>query len=145
MRDPLSDIHQYSTTLTISQVVKFCEKKELGITRAMVQNYIRLGMLPPPVRKRIYTHKHLTALSLIGRMKSVFDMDTIKTALCPLMDDEGLELDIYQQIIKKWSEITVHWKKTMPSVITKDAAPEISRLALMAHAADVQILAEEMG
>jgi DNA-binding transcriptional MerR regulator len=144
MQDPLADIHQYSTTLTITQVVKFCDKKELGLTRAMIQNYIRHGLLPPPVDKRRYTHKHLAVLALIGCLKPVFDMDTIKAAIGPLIKGEGLEPEAYRSVIKKWAEITAHWEAYMPGVVKGGAPRDISRLGLMLHAADVKLLAESL-
>ena len=99
MIDPLSDIQQYSEALTISQVLKFCEKKDIGITRGMIQNYIRDGLLPSPVNKRFYTHKYLAALVLIDRLKTVFDIPSIKKALTPFMDEEGLPLDVYKKMM----------------------------------------------
>ena len=105
MIDPLSDIRQYSTTMTISQVLKFCQKKELGITRGMVQNYIRDGLLPSPVGKRFYTHKHLAALAMIDRLKAVFDIPTIQRVLVPFMDEEGLPLEIYAELMQSSKDI----------------------------------------
>jgi len=99
MVDPLDDIRHYSPTMTISQVLKFCEKKDVPVTRAMIQNYIRDGLLPPPINKRLYTHKHLAALVTITRLKSVFDIPAIKTALSPYFDDEGLPIEIYSQLM----------------------------------------------
>ena len=92
--DPLHDIHHYSPTFTIKQLLTLCERKELPITRAMVQNYIREGLLPPPVG-RFYTHKHLAALVLIHRLKIFYDIPSIKEALLPFMDGEGLPLEKY--------------------------------------------------
>ncbi|MCL2198756.1 MAG: DUF1836 domain-containing protein [Defluviitaleaceae bacterium] len=109
MTDPLSDIRQYSPTMTISQVLKFCEKKEMSITRAMIQNYIRAGVLPPPTDKRFYTHKHLAALAMIDRLKTVFEIPTIKEALAPYMDAEGLPPEVYTELIKKVGYLTQKW------------------------------------
>ncbi|MCL1864018.1 MAG: DUF1836 domain-containing protein [Defluviitaleaceae bacterium] len=109
MTDPLSDIKQYSPTMTISQVLKFCEKKEIGITRAMIQNYIRAGLLPPPMGKRFYTHKHLAALAIIDRLKTVFEIPTIQEALTPYMDEEGLPTEVYAELIKKVDDLTQKW------------------------------------
>jgi len=100
MIDPLADIRHYSPTMTISQVVKFCEKKGLNITRAMVQNYIRAGLLPPPVNKRLYTHKHLAVLAMVDRLKTVFDITAITAALAPHIDDEGLPIEVYTGLLQ---------------------------------------------
>ena len=101
MTNPLSDIRHYSPKLTISQLIKFFEKKEMNLTRGMVQNYIRDGLLPPPVDKRFYTHKHIAALVVICKLKTVFDIPTIQKTLVPLMDDEGLPLEVYSQMFDK--------------------------------------------
>jgi DNA-binding transcriptional MerR regulator len=109
MTDPLSDIRHYSPTMTISQVMKFCEKKELTITRAMIQNYVRDKLLPPPVNKRLYTHKHLAALVMINRLKTVFDIPAIREALTPFMDEEGLPLEAYTEMQNKIGYLTQKW------------------------------------
>jgi len=109
MTNPLSDIRHYSPTMTISQVLKFCEKKGMAITRAMIQNYIRAGLLPPPADKRFYTHKHLAVLTMIDRLKTVFDIPTIQGALAPYIDDEGLPLDIYAELMEKVEKLTDNW------------------------------------
>jgi DNA-binding transcriptional MerR regulator len=100
----------------------------------MIQNYIRHGLVPPPKDKRLYTHKHLAALFLIGYLKTAFDMDTIKEKICPLMDENGLPLDVYGEIIKKWAEISAQWKKHVAKTINDSS---VDRLALMAHAAEL--------
>ncbi|MCL2356213.1 MAG: DUF1836 domain-containing protein [Defluviitaleaceae bacterium] len=108
--NPLSDIRHYSPTMTISQLMKFCEKKELKITRAMVQNYIRDGVMPPPANKRFYTHKHLAALVVIDRLKTVFEIPQIKAELEPFLDDEGLPLEIYFELMQNARSLTENFK-----------------------------------
>ena len=101
MTNPLSDIKHYSPKLTISQLIKFFEKKGMSLTRGMVQNYIRDGLLPHPVDKRFYTHKHIAALVIICKLKTVFDIPTIQKTLVPLMDNEGLPLEVYLQFFDR--------------------------------------------
>ena len=101
MANPLDDIRHYSPKLTISQLIKFFEKKKMSLTRGMVQNYIRDGLLPPPADKRFYTHKHIAALVVICKLKTVFDIPTIQKTLMPLMDDEGLPLELYSRFFDR--------------------------------------------
>ncbi|MCL1877272.1 MAG: DUF1836 domain-containing protein [Defluviitaleaceae bacterium] len=108
--DPLADIRHYSPTMTISQVLKFCEKKGVQITRAMIQNYIRAGVLPPPVNKRLYTHKHLAALVTIDRLKTVFEVSQIRAELEPFLDAEGLPLEIYFELMQNAKSLTAELK-----------------------------------
>jgi len=120
MTNPLNDIRHYSPTMTISQVLKFCEKKGIGITRAMVQNYIRAGLLPPPADKRFYTHKHLAAMVIIERLKTVFDIPAIQEALLPLMDENGLSLDVYAQIWEKTEILLRKWVELSAEILNEE-------------------------
>ena len=141
MVDPLHDIHHYSPNLTIAQVIKFCEKKDLPLSRPMVQNYIRDGLLPPPVNKRVYTHKHLAALVMICRLKAVYDMPAIKAALGPHMDAEGLPLETYRWLKDKQQEVHELWlKKVAPSIAAE--AEDSQGLLIMAHVAEIRDLVE---
>jgi len=123
--DPLHDIKHYSPTMTIAQVLKFCEKKGLGITRAMIQNYIRDGLLPPPVNKRLYTHKHLAVLAVVDKLKTVFDIPTIQQVLMPYMDDEGLPLDVYAALMASANALTQEWISA-----ASDCEPLITMMSL---------------
>jgi len=121
MTDPLQDIRHYSPTMTISQVLLFCQRKDLAITRGMIQNYIRDNLLPPPVNKRQYTHKHLAALAMIDRLKTVFDMPTIKEALSPYMDAEGLPIDAYEAIMEKLANMVTKWQTNIAPALTVES------------------------
>jgi len=136
MTDPLNDIRQYSPAMTISQVLKFCEKKDIGITRGMIQNYIRDGLLPPPVNKRLYTHKHIAALVLIDKLKAVFDIPSIQKVLVPLMDDEGLPIDAYNDLINQTTELLRKWQIIMKQTEETTAYP----LPQMFFAAELKAL-----
>jgi len=104
--------------MTISQVLKFCERKNMGITRGMIQNYIRDGLLPPPVNKRQYTHKHLAALAMIDRLKTVFDMPTIREALTPYMDEEGLPTEVYSTLMDKLTGMEAKWQASIAPALS---------------------------
>ena len=108
MKNILQDIHQYSQSFTISQVIKFFQRKSLTITKSMIQNYVRDGLLPPPVNKRQYTHKHLAVLALVCQLKTVYEMSDVKAALLPLMDGEGIPLEVYREYIQKSGEEPLH-------------------------------------
>jgi len=120
MKDPLNDIKQYSPTFKIKQVVEFFERKDVGITRAMIQNYIRAELLPPPVNGRLYTHKHLAALVMIDKLKTVFEIGTIKEALMPFMDDEGLPLEIYTELFTKTEKLMAAFVEVATGAFTEE-------------------------
>ena len=125
MQDILKDIEQYNPQLTISKVIALFERKGLTVTKSMIQNYVRDGILPPPVNKRYYTPKHLAVLVLVNKLKTVYELAYIKAVLTPLMDKEGIPLEIYRQCIQKTEIITL---------------PQCAEdtLALMAYSVDIQ-------
>ena len=118
LQDPLQDIRHYSPTMTIAQVLKFCERNNIQITRGMVQNYIRDGLLPPPVSKRYYTHRHIATLAMISRLKTVFDMPTIREVLQPYMDIEGISVDTYATIMEKMTGLILKWQTGIAPALT---------------------------
>jgi len=74
----------YSDKLTISQIMVFFERQGMAVTKTTVQNYIRVGVLPPPDKRR-YTKNHVLLILLIGYLKTVYSLDEIKTILDPVL------------------------------------------------------------
>jgi len=134
--NPLFDIHQYPPTMTISRVLKFCEKKGLGITRGMIQNYIRDGILPHPVDKRQYTHNHLAALVLIDKLKKVFDIPTIKAVLAPHMVETGIPIDAYADLMVKLESLARQWQANVAASLLAES--DGGALLGMAFAAELK-------
>ena len=111
MQESLNDITDYSPRLTISGLLKFLEKKHINITRPMIQNYIKIGLLRQPVEKRFYTHKHITTIALIERLKPVCSIETLKAVLENYMDDEGVPVDTYFMLIDSLEDLLNETKK----------------------------------
>lgn len=138
MDNILSDIHQYNQTLTISQVVKFFEKKGIHVTKSMIQNYVRDGLLPPPINKRHYTPKHLTTLALIHYLKNIYEITAIKNALAPFMEEEGISPEIYTQVTQRLEKLSAHWTEQIATqFFNKETPKPLSLLLLMAHSVDL--------
>ena len=79
--EQLPDIELYS-----DQVVNYLEtrlnvfhldKSEKLITKAMINNYVKKGVLKPPVKKK-YDRTHLAYLFVICLMKQVYSISDIK-------------------------------------------------------------------
>ena len=67
----------------------------------MIQNYVRVGVLPPPVDKRYYTRDHLVLLTLIDSLKSIYSLDEIKTLLEPVRNNP----DIFEDDLIKANDV----------------------------------------
>lgn len=115
-----------SDELTISQVVKFFERQGRSFTKTMIQNYIRVGVLPPPVDKRYYTKNHLIMLTLIDNLKSIYSLDEIRTVLEPIRNDPDIfeddiikATDVYKNYITTRKEALNKWKESLPDIYDK--------------------------
>ena len=74
------------------------------LTKTMINNYTKNGLIPPPVRKK-YSKEHLLLLIFVYYMKDFLSISDIKTLIDPLTDsffqrtDEGITMhEIYQRI-----------------------------------------------
>ncbi|MCR4434991.1 MAG: DUF1836 domain-containing protein [Clostridiales bacterium] len=125
-KDDQVKIATLSDELTISQVVKFFEKQGRSFTKTMIQNYIRVGVLPPPVDKRYYTRNHLILLTLIDNLKSIYSLDEIKTVLEPIRNDPSIfeddiikTTDVYNNYLAVRKETLGKWKESLPDIFDK--------------------------
>jgi len=76
------------------------------ITKTMVNNYAKDGIIAPPVNKK-YNRRHVILLILIYYLKQVLSLNDIKTLFAPILndisrdDDDILSLeDIYSTFLK---------------------------------------------
>ncbi len=125
-RDHQVKIATLSDELTISQVVKFFERQGRSFTKTMIQNYVRVGVLPPPVDKRYYTKNHLVLLTLIDNLKAIYSLDEIRTVLIPIRNNPDLfeddiikATDVYRNYIAMRKETLDQWKKSLPDMLDK--------------------------
>lgn len=74
--------------LYMDQVIVFLESKLSGllegkdrvITPAMVNNYVKLGLIPKPDKKK-YSRRHLAYLVVITLLKELFSISQVKDAI----------------------------------------------------------------
>lgn len=123
-KDGQVKISTLSDELTISQVVKFFERQGRSFTKTMIQNYVRVGVLPPPIEKRYYTKNHLVLLTLIDNLKTIYSLDEIKTVLTPIRnnpeifeDDIIKTTDVYKNYLAMRKEILGKWKESLPGML----------------------------
>ena len=155
-RDDQVRIATLSDELTISQVVKFFEKQGRSFTKTMIQNYIRVGVLPPPVEKRYYTKNHLVLLTLIDNLKQIYSLEAIKTVLEPIRNDPQVfeddiikVTDIYKNYLTMRKEALSRWKDSLPELFDKmdallvdDGVKKQDKGAVMTFMTALTIMAE---
>lgn len=125
-RDDAVKIATLSDELTISQVVKFFERQGRSFTKTMIQNYVRVGVLPPPVEKRYYTKNHLVLLTLIDYLKAIYSLEEIKAVLLPIRNNPELfeddiikATDVYKNYLALRKETLTQWKNSLPNMLDR--------------------------
>lgn len=101
--DELPDIDLYmdqvitllSKYLDIFHKVSNAEK---SVTPAMINNYVKLGTIPPPVKKR-YSKIHLAYLIIVCTLKQTLDMSTIQK-IVPVGLEECEVKELYTSFVK---------------------------------------------
>lgn len=74
-----------------------------GLTASMVNNYVKLGVMPPPVKKR-YTRVHLAHLIVICVLKPSLPIDSIKNMITSSTQAEEAEGAGYDQFCALFEE-----------------------------------------
>lgn len=79
------NLETFNEEMTISQVIKFFGRYNIAFTKTMIQNYIRIGLLPGPVEKRYYVKEHLILLFLIYNLKESFSLEELRAVFSPVL------------------------------------------------------------
>lgn len=155
-KDDQVKIATLSDELTISQVVRFFEKQGRSFTKTMIQNYVRVGVLPPPADKRYYTRNHLILLTLIDNLKTIYSLEEIKAVLEPVRNNPDIfeddlinTSDVYKNYLTIRKELISKWKESLPrlfdrvdSLLEEDGINESEKNTAAAFMIALTIMAE---
>lgn len=103
-----------------------------GLTAAMVNNYVKQKILPPPVKKR-YQRSHLAALLMICAMKSVLPIASIQRLFASAGEDEGIAR-LYDDFCREYNAPGVQPENELST------AQQIVRAALVSRSAQARAL-----
>ncbi len=95
-----------------------------GLTPAMVNNYVKMKALPPPVRKR-YTRSHLVYLLVLCTLKPVLSLHDVSLVLHSEIERMGEEA-----FYRKFREDMLR----VSALVAESSAPENARPDLHAYA-----------
>ncbi len=89
--DEIPDMELYMEQLTqfMNDALKenLHDEEDNILTKAMINNYTKNKLLPPPVKKK-YNRQHLILLIYIYYMKNVISIGDIKKLMKPLLDED---------------------------------------------------------
>lgn len=96
---------------------------EKFITPSMINNYVKLGIIPPPVKKR-YSRIHLAYLIIVCTLKQTLDMATIQKIAPIGLNEEQISL-LYTSFIKNqrkaFEYVTESVKSVADPIIEKES------------------------
>ena len=130
MLNVLNNLENYNNEMTISQVVAFFERQGVLFTKTMIQNYVKVLVLPAPHNRRYYKKEHLMLLVMINSLKDIYSLDEIKKCFDSFENIETAYsnyITFYKNSIKNLSE-----NKNMLSLMaTSTASLSLSRKLLV--------------
>lgn len=91
--------------LYMDQVIVLMEKhlniskKDKIITPSMINNYVKLGIIPPPLKKK-YSKTHIAYLIIICSLKQVMPIPDIK-----ILIDEKLKNSSIEELLNEYSKL----------------------------------------
>ena len=98
----IPDIEIYMDQLTtyLDKRLSFYNREEDTpfVTRSMVNNYSKAGLLPPTVAKR-YSQVHIMILSLVGQLKRLFTIQDLGRLLASVSEEKSGAEGLYRQFL----------------------------------------------
>lgn len=91
--------------LYMDQIIVLMEKylgataKDKLITSSMINNYVKLGIIPPPQKKK-YSKTHIAYLIIICSLKSVMPIPDIK-----ILIDDKLKNSSIEELLNEYSKL----------------------------------------
>ena len=85
------------------------------VTPAMINNYVKLKIIPPPVKKR-YERKHLACLIILCVCKQTLNTNDIKK-LIPLSLSEDEVRGVYEDFVAAYSEMQQYFRQEIRKAV----------------------------
>ncbi|CRH93571.1 Domain of uncharacterised function (DUF1836) [Chlamydia trachomatis] len=95
---PQLDLYLDQVLLYVNQVTSSAiSKKDKQLTAAMINNYVKHGILPKPIKKK-YGRSHVARLIILSLSKSVFQLPDIVAMIEQLSQERAANL-LYDDMI----------------------------------------------
>lgn len=108
---PALDLYMDQVIVLLTQYLQLLpteERSDKIITSSIINNYVRMKLMPPPVKKK-YSRQHLAYLIMICTLKQSLSISYIQKMLPPDLSEEELKM-IYEEfadVHKKSSDLFV--------------------------------------
>ena len=109
----------------------FSDGKDKLITPSMINNYVKLGLIPPPVKKK-YSREHLARLMTICMLKQIMPIPTLSYLTGKGAQQTGLP-ESFDQLTREQSQALEHTAQGAREVIAGQVAVQRSRLRALSQ------------
>lgn len=137
--------------LYMDQIIVLMEKylgsnpEDKLITPSMINNYVKLGIIPPPLKKK-YSKTHIAYLIIICSLKQVMPIADIKILIEEKLENSSIE-ELLNEYSKLQKDIADKIIEMSDKYISKDSASSAMYLAsassICRYAADLMIKNKE--
>ena len=107
--------------------------EERAVTSAMINNYVKLKIIPPPVKKR-YSRTHLAYLMMVCALKQSISTAEIRRLLPLNLSEDDLQA-VYLEFITVFGEEKDRFRERLrdnAAAVLAEDGPSVSRLILQA-------------
>lgn len=78
-------------------------EKDKVVTPSIINNYVKLGMIPAPIKKK-YSKEHIAKLIILCTLKQVMPLSTLKTMLEDMLSLQAIDV-VYDNFCADFEEI----------------------------------------
>ena len=104
---PNLDLDNYGNSLSLAQVIAYFERLSIELKPTTIQNYVRVGVLPPVLNRR-YTKQHLVYLALIHHLRETLSLEQIKHLFALAnFGDEPTPLIAFYELYRQLNDETI--------------------------------------
>lgn len=140
--------------LYMDQVIPLLEEylgvlgDEKVITQPMINNYVKLGIMPPPVKKK-YSKSHIAYLIVICFLKHTLSMGTIQKIMPVGMSKEEVE-EVYRSFVenknKAFEYVMDNIKQVAVPILDTDSVKRMNDLVIQISVASniCKVITEEI-
>lgn len=99
--------------MLIGRTKPVCAEDASPLTASMVHNYVKLGVMPPPVKKK-YAREHLAYLMIICILKPILPLNGIGALIRAELSTMSME-SLYDAFCAEWDRIRAAVRPGVPA------------------------------
>ena len=95
---------------------------EKGLTSSMVNNYVKLGIIPAPEKKK-YNRVHLAYLVIICILKTVMPIAMIRDLISSMVIDRSSCETLYNRFCDHFENVVGSARRSVDEMLTRETSP----------------------